>query len=68
MPYWKTSAELDALLSWRKGWNGYDAAVPNHEAVGHALVWLEDLHEDTLTTGERWMAPNVIADVDVVLG
>ncbi len=61
-PFWKTWTKLDALLSWREGWNGYDAAVPNHEAIGHAFVWIEGLYEDTLTTGIRWMAPNVVAD------
>ncbi|MDQ3387007.1 MAG: hypothetical protein M3475_05305, partial [Actinomycetota bacterium] len=61
-PFWKTWTELDALLSWREGWNGYDAAAPNQEAIGHAFVWIEGLYEDTLTTGIRWMAPNVVAD------
>lgn len=38
--------------------------VPKHEAIGRALVWIEDLYEDTLTTGKRWIAPNVVADAD----
>jgi hypothetical protein len=59
-PFWKTWTDLDALLSWQEGWNGYDAATPRHEAIGHAVGWIEELYEDTLTTGERWMAPNVV--------
>lgn len=61
-PFWGTWNALGALLSWRAGWNGYDAAAPNHQAIGHAFVWIEDLYEDTLTTSKRWMTPSVVAD------
>ena len=55
-------AELAALSSWREDWNGYGAAAPNHEAIGRALLWVEDLHEDTLTTKRGWRDPHVVAD------
>lgn len=67
-PLWKTNSELIALLSWQEGWNGYDAAAPNSESVGHALIWIEALYRDTLTTDTGWMAPHAILDAhgDVV--
>ena len=61
-PYWTTSADVVALLSWPEGWNSYDAAAPNHDAVKHALLWIEDLYAETLTTDKGWIAPHVIAD------
>lgn len=61
-PSWSTISEIFALLSWPEGWNGYDAAAPNSESVGHALVWIKDLYRDTLTTDTGWMAPHVVAD------
>lgn len=63
-PLWKTRTELDALMSWREGWNGYDAASPRHEAIDHASVWVAGLYEDALTTEKQWMAPDVVADAD----
>jgi hypothetical protein len=63
-PIRKTWTELDALLSWREGWNGYDAGAPKREAIDHASVWIGFLYEDVLTTGERRIAPNVVADAD----
>lgn len=61
-PLWKTISEIIALLSWPEGWNGYDAAAPNHESVGHTLMWVEGLYRDTLTTGTGWMTPHVVLD------
>ncbi len=58
----ETRAEIAALRSWPEGWNGYDAAAPNPSAVRHALSWIEDLYEDTLTTGRGWISPHVVAD------
>ncbi len=61
-PFWKTTSEIIALLSWPEGWNGYDAAAPNSESVGHALIWIDDLYRDTLTTGAGWKTPHVVLD------
>ncbi len=61
-PFWKAWTELDALSSWREGWNGYDAAAPNREAIGRAFLWIEDLYEDTLTAKRGWIDPHVVAD------
>lgn len=61
-PLWKTRAKFINLLSWPEGWNGYDAAAPNPNAVTHAFLWIEDLYEDTLTTERGWINPHVIAD------
>jgi hypothetical protein len=55
-------AELGALSSWREGWNGYDAAPPNREALYRVSLWIEELHEDALTTGRGWRDPHVVAD------
>lgn len=68
-PHWKTRAEIVALLSWPEGWNGYDAAAPNPEAVRHAFLWIKDLYKDTLetlTTDNGWIAPHVVAHGNVV--
>lgn len=69
-PYRQTGVEIIGLLSWPEGWNGYDAAAPISGAVRHALEWIEDLYEDTLTTSRGWISPNVVADAqgNVVLG
>ena len=61
-PLWRTISEIITLLSWPEGWNGYDAAAPNSESVGHALIWIEDLYRDTLTTDTGWSAPHVVLD------
>jgi hypothetical protein len=63
-PIRKTWTELDALLSWREGWNGYDAGAPKHESINHAFVWIKNLYEDTSKSGKQWIAPNIVADAD----
>ena len=63
-PHRKTGEEIISLSSWPEGWNGYDAAAPSPEAIRHALSWIEDLYEDTLTLDRRWIAPHVVADAD----
>jgi hypothetical protein len=61
-PHWRTKTEIIALLSWPEGWNGYDAAAPNPDAIRQAYWWIEDLYENTLTTDKGWIAPHVVAD------
>jgi hypothetical protein len=61
---WKTISEIIALLSWPEGWNGYDAASSDSESVRHALMWIEDLYRNTLTTDTEWMAPHVVLDAE----
>jgi hypothetical protein len=61
-PHWRTRTEIVALLSWPEGWNSYNAAAPNPDTIGHALSWIEDLYENTLTIDRGWIAPHVVAD------
>lgn len=63
-PHWKTREEILSLSSWPEGWNGYDAAAPNPDAVRHAFSWIEDLYEDISTTKRGWISPHVVADAD----
>lgn len=52
------------LLTWPEGWNGYDVAAPNPNAVRHALSWIGYMYKDALTTGNEWREPHVTADED----
>lgn len=63
-PYLKTREDTVSLASWAEGWNGYDAAAPNPDAIGHAFSWIEDLYEDTLTAERGWTLPHVVANAD----
>lgn len=61
-PVWRTRAEILDLKDWREGWNGYNAAAPDPDAVRYASFWIGELYEDALATGKRWLEPHVIAD------
>lgn len=61
-PLWKTKVEILDLKDWREGWNGYDSAAPNRDSIVHALRWIEDLYEDVLMMGRKWLGPQVVAD------
>lgn len=58
----KTLNEIKDLLEWTDGWNGYDAAAPNPDAIKHALYWIREMHDDGLTVAKDWLDPHVIAD------
>jgi hypothetical protein len=65
----ETLAQIDNLLTWSAGWNGYDSLAPNPDAVVHAGNWIVRLYLEVADLGLTWIQPNVIADAngDVVL-
>lgn len=59
------SATLDKvkdLIDWPEGWNGYDVAAPNPDAIKYALTWIRGMHADATAT--EWHNPHVAADED----
>lgn len=60
----ETVHKVIELQTWGEGWDGYDAAALNHNALARALRWIRDMHYDALTTGEEWSAPHVALDED----
>ena len=65
----ETLGQIDNLLTWNAGWNGYDSLAPNPDAVVHAGNWIVRLYLEVADLGLTWIQPNVIADAngDVVL-
>jgi len=65
----ETLGQIDNLLTWSAGWNGYDSLAPNPDAVVHAGNWIVRLYLEVADLGLTWIQPNVIADTngDVVL-
>jgi hypothetical protein len=61
-PLRKTITQTIDLLTWPEGWNGHDAAAPDRASVEHALAWIRNIYEDTLTANGAWIPPHVIAD------
>lgn len=59
-----TTADLLGLLNRREGWNGYDAAAPDPDAVAQAYGWITRLFAMAVMTGLPWIAPNVTAGPD----
>jgi hypothetical protein len=64
----ETLAQIDNLLTWGAGWNGYDSLAPDPDAVAHAENWITRLYREMADSGHTWIMPNVIADAsgDVV--
>ncbi len=63
-PLEPTIAGLRGLLDRREGWNGYDAAAPDPDAVTQACDWITRLFVMTVVTGLPLIAPNVTAGPD----
>lgn len=60
----ETLTKLHNLLTWKDGWNGYDALAPDPKAVSHAEDWIVGLFLETANLGRPWIQPNVVADAD----
>ena len=60
----ETFAQIDNLLRWSAGWNGYDSLAPNPDAVAHAEHWIVRLFLEVADLGRVWIKPNVIADAE----
>jgi len=56
-----TIRELYDLLTWPKGWNGYDALAPDYKAVQYAGHWIELFYQEVVASGQEWIEPNVTA-------
>jgi hypothetical protein len=65
-----TMSDIHDLLSWKEGWNGYDACAPNCDAVVYAMKWVNQFFLEVMDLEEDWMKPNVTAsgDGEVILG
>jgi len=64
-----TIERINALRELPQGWNSYDAAAPNPEAISHAILWVRQIALDASLASLRWSEPHVSADAegDVVL-
>lgn len=63
-PYAETIDDLDALRGLPEGWNGYDAAAPDLDAIEQARLWIRAMYEDVEAMGRIWHIPHVAADED----
>jgi hypothetical protein len=57
-------AQLQSLLTWEAGWNGYDALPPGSEVVARAEDWIVKLFLAVADLGRIWIHPNVTASAD----
>jgi hypothetical protein len=63
-PFAETLDDLDALRGLPEGWNGYDAAPPDHNAIEQARSWIGDMYEDVEAIRRSWHNPHVSANED----
>jgi hypothetical protein len=56
-----TLADLRKLLTWNKGWNGYDACAPKYDAILNAIDWVIQFFLEVMDLDEDWLRPNVTA-------
>ncbi len=61
---WDTLTAIYNLLTWRDGWNGYDACAPKYNAVVNADKWIEQLYLVVMSLHGNWIKPNVTASAD----
>ena len=59
-----TLTEIYNLLTWGKGWNGYDACAPKYEAIQYADHWIELFYQEVIGSGQIWIEPNVTASAE----
>ena len=63
-PFADTLDALDVLRGLPEGWNGYDAAAPNLDAIEQAHLWIQQMYEDVEAISRSWHNPHVAADED----
>lgn len=56
--------EINNLLTWPDGWNGYNACAPKYDAVQYARRWIVMFYQDVMDLGMDWIKPNVTASGD----
>ncbi|HZS77281.1 MAG TPA: hypothetical protein VFA41_11765 [Ktedonobacteraceae bacterium] len=59
-----TISRVQALLTLKEGWNGYDALPPDPDAIQHAAKWIRGLYLEVSNIDHAWIEPNVIADAE----
>ena len=53
--------EIQSLLDWHAGWNGYDALTPTRLTVEYASSWITKLFSLVSELERPWLEPNVTA-------
>jgi hypothetical protein len=56
-----TITKIYNLLNWSEGWNGYDACIPDYEAIIYADQWLVQMFLEAIALDSTWIEPNVTA-------
>lgn len=54
--------KLDDLAMWEEGWDGDDAAAPDHDSIARARAWILRMYEDTHLAKWPWADPHVVVD------
>ncbi len=54
-----TLIKLNKMLSWRDGWNGYDACAPKYNTVIYATTWIFQFFLELEEAGLQWIKPSV---------
>lgn len=54
-----TIIKLKNMLTWRDGWNGYDACAPESDTVIYAAEWIIRFFIELGKAGLQWVKPSV---------
>ena len=54
-----TLIKLYNMVTWRDGWNGYDACAPAYDTVIYAAIWVFQLFLELEEAGLQWVKPSV---------
>ena len=54
-----TLIKLSNMVTWRDGWNGYDACAPTFSTVIYATTWIIQFFLELEEAGLRWAKPSV---------
>jgi hypothetical protein len=54
-----TLIKLYNMLTWRDGWNGYDACAPESDTVIYAAKWIIQFFLELEEAGLQWIKPSV---------
>lgn len=52
--------KLGNLAMWQEGWDGDDAAAPDHDSIAHARAWILRMYEDVHLAKWPWVDPHVV--------
>ncbi len=51
--------KLYNMVTWRDGWNGYDACAPEYDTVIYAATWIIQFFLELEKAGLQWVKPSV---------